>query len=521
MSEKKTGSEQNRLAHPFPSRREVHGSRIPSTTKTGTIPIVDDQETGEKVPVDAVETETSQGWHPVRTQDEGNKKQETDATPAPAKSDPTKDPSTPKKPVAPKAEFPYPSRKTIHQTGAIPISSPEAAEELGIDVNGRPVRRGPVTSSGGHAVARPAVRAPRQAPTKKRGPSRLRTTLVLVLTLIFVGGAAYFAYTALTPPSTQEEEALDYPGPGEGTAEVTIAPGEIGTDIGQKLVDAGVVKTVEGFRRVFDANSAAATIKPGTYTLRKGMTSAAALALLLDEENRVDNALTVNPGQTAEQIIEKLVSVGGFTQDEVDASLADPKAFGLPEEADGNVEGWLAAGSYEVSSDSTPEDLLSEMVSRTVKELERLDIPDDQWETTLTKASILEREVANEEDMGRVARVIENRLSDKEGETAGLLQMDSTVLYGVDKYGGIPTTKDLESGSPYNTYMKPGLPPGPIATPSVEAIEATTNPEEGNWLYFVTVNLDTGETKFASTMDEQEKNTQLLKDWCEANPGRC
>lgn len=364
---------------------------------------------------------------------------------------------------------------------------------------------------------RPSNRSP-----KKRAP-KWRVALILLALLALLGGAAYFAVSSLSGGSegTEVEESLDFPGPGEGEVEVTIFSGETGTDIGQSLVDAGVVKTVEGFVQAFDANSAASTIKPGTYVLREGMTSAGALAALLDEENRQDNAVTVNPGQTAEQVYEKLISVGGFTQEEIDEALKDPDALGLPAQADGNVEGWLAAGSYEVGSDATVTSLLSEMIAGTTTMLTTMGVAEKDWQTTLIKASILEREVSVEKDMPKVARVILNRLDDPDAETKGLLQMDSTVLYGVGKYGGLPTEADLASDSPYNTYRVTGLPPSPIATPSRTAVEATIHPAEGDWLYFVTVNLDTGETLFTSTLAEQQKNIELLNQWCKDNEGRC
>ena len=89
------------------------------------------------------------------------------------------------------------------------------------------------------------------------------------------------------------------------------------------------------------------------------------------------------------------------------------------------------------------------------------------------------------------------------------------------KYGGVPTKDDLANDNPYNTYLIKGLPPGPIASPSSTAINAVLNPEPGDWLYFVTIDLDTGETLFATTNEEQEKNKVKFDEYCEANPGKC
>ncbi len=361
---------------------------------------------------------------------------------------------------------------------------------------------------------------PRRASKARRAP-RWRVALVLLILVALVGGAAYVAISQLGRGSQTVAEELDFPGPGEGTIEVTITSGELGSEIAQSLVDAGVVKTTKGFTKAFEANSASSTIKPGTYTLKKGMTSAAALAALLDEQNRKDNAVTVTAGQTVAEVKEKMVTVAGLSQEEVEAASQDTEAIGLPAVADGDLEGWLSPGSYDVAKDMTAADIFAQMVRATKQTLEGLAVPEDQWEEVLTKASILEREAGSVEDMPKVARVISNRLEQTDGETRGMLQMDSTVLYGVGKQGGLPTEEDLASDSPYNTYRVKGLPPGPVANPSVAAIEATLNPAEGSWLYFVTVNLDTGETLFTDTLAEQEKNIEKLSEWCEANPGKC
>ena len=83
------------------------------------------------------------------------------------------------------------------------------------------------------------------------------------------------------------------------------------------------------------------------------------------------------------------------------------------------------------------------------------------------------------------------------------------------------TKKDRQSKSKYNTYRYKGLPPGPISAPGKAALEAASNPEKGKWLYFVTVNLDTGETKFAENQADFEKIRLEFQTWCQSNPGRC
>lgn len=477
------GTERDPSPPPFPSRREIHGSRIPS--RKGGPPT-------SSVPRTPRPTRTPETSPPVASP--------TRRVDAAKPVEPASPPTSETKPAFPTR------RQHLTETGALPVSKKRAKA-------GAPqpaIRKtAPVAT-----VKKPAQVKAKRAP-------KWRVALVLIILVALVGGAVYLALNTLGRTSTTAQEELDFPGPGEGSVEVTITSGEVGSEIGRTLVDAGVVKTVQGFTRAFEGNSAAATIKPGTYTLKLGMTSAAALAALLDEANRRDNAITVNAGQTAEQVFEKLVTVGGFTDAQIEEALSDPDALGLPAEADGNVEGWLGTGSYELGADATASDALTAMIDATKAKLKDLDAPEDQWQEILIKASILEREAGLEEDMPKVARVISNRLAQPDAETHGLLQMDSTVLYGVGKRGGLPTSEDLESDTPYNTYKVKGLPPTPIASPSTAAIEATLHPAEGDWLYFVTVNLDTGETLFTSDLDKQTENIELLRQWCEANEGRC
>lgn len=362
----------------------------------------------------------------------------------------------------------------------------------------------------------------RRRARKRRRNRRIRSFFIILLVLVLLGGAGWFALKQLDLTGQQSSAyADDYPGPGTGQVEVTIDIGATGTSIGQTLVEAGVVKSTEAFNRAFAANKAAPSIRPGTYRLKKEMSASDAIAALLDEKNRSENTVTVTPGQTTWQIIERITSVTSFTADEVNAALKDTTAIGLPEEAEGNVEGWLAPGSYEVSASDTPTTLLSQMIKRTIGELDALAVPKDQREIILNKASILEREVNIDEYLPKVARVIENRLNNPDAETMGYLQMDSSVLYGVGKTGGVPSADDMADDNPYNTYLYKGLPPTPIAQPSEAAIKAVLKPAEGPWLYYVTVNLETGETLFAQTLAEQEANTARFREYCTANPGKC
>ena len=130
----------------------------------------------------------------------------------------------------------------------------------------------------------------------------------------------------------------------------------------------------------------------------------------------------------------------------------------------------------------------------------------------LTKASLVQGEARLDEDFGKVAQVIENRLADGQP-----LELDSTVNYATQTFDTRTTGAQRDSTSPFNTYRVAGLPPGPIKSPGRQAIEAVAAPTPGPWRYFVTVDLCTGQTAFAETYDEHLANVRVLDAWQQDN----
>ncbi|WP_328705728.1 endolytic transglycosylase MltG [Actinomyces trachealis] len=357
---------------------------------------------------------------------------------------------------------------------------------------------------------------------RRRRRQAIITTLVLAVLaggVLLIGREAVTEIRAAKPASTA---VTDYPGPGEAEVIITIPEGSTGIQIGEILQQNDVVASVEGFVKAFDANAHSGSIQPGTYTLRTKMSAAQAVAGLLDPASKSDHTLTIPEGFTKAQVRERLKTVGHFTEADIDAAFADAQGIGLPAAANGDVEGWLAPRTYDLQENATAKDVISTMVSTTVKHLQETGTSEADYQSILIKASIIERETNRAEYYQQVARVIENRLADTAGETKGLLQMDSTVLYGLGRSGGIPSEAETkDSNNPYNTYAHTGLPPTPIGSPSKEAIAAAKHPAEGSWLYFVTVDLTTGETLFASTAAEHETNVQKLKTYCDTHQEQC
>lgn len=132
----------------------------------------------------------------------------------------------------------------------------------------------------------------------------------------------------------------------------------------------------------------------------------------------------------------------------------------------------------------------------------------------MTVASLVEAE-GRGDAAAKISRVIYNRLKTTGPPTNGLLQIDATVSYALGRsLVAVPTSQDLQVDSPYNTYRNPGLPPGPIEAPGDAALEAAANPATGDWLFYVTVNLATGETKFTDSYDTFLEYKAELQRYC-------
>ena len=368
--------------------------------------------------------------------------------------------------------------------------------------------------------AQPASpRVARRDRAERRRKRRRRTAIAVTVSLLLVVGLVVVAYQLIRPffDGSGEEELADYPGPGSGQVTVLIEQGASGTTMGQALTEAGVVASQQAFVQAFNANPDAPQIQPGTYELMAEMRAEDAVSALLNPANKSELRITVPEGFRVSQVIERVANVAQLPLEEVEAAAENTEELGLPEQADGNLEGWLAAATYTFEPDADATQILSRMVEHTVSIFEELDVPADEQQEVLNRASIIEHEVNRDEDRGKVARVLENRLQNCSGD--GLIGMDSTINYGLGRSGGVPDRSELDDAdNPYNTRIHPGLPPTPIGAPGTAAIEAVLDPPEGEWCYFVTVNLDTGETRFTETYAEHRQNQELFREWLNENP---
>jgi UPF0755 protein len=386
----------------------------------------------------------------------------------------------------------------------------ERSDEVS-DLFGGDTRVAPVD----HRSSRARGRAKEQRERKRR---RRRSIWVLVVAVLMVAGAGYVVVELMGGffgggGTNADGKVEDYSGVGHGSVDVVIKPGDSGGQMATTLVDAGVVASAKAFNKAFAANPQASSIQPGTYRMLLEMKASDAVTALLNPSSRVSFKVTVPEGLTRDQIVAKINEKTLIPVDDLNAALADPAAIGLPAEANGNAEGWLFPATYDVEPGATAASVLTQMTAQTVAVLTQKGIPQDQWETVLNKASLVEREARLAEDRPKVARAIENRL-----EKEMPLDIDSSVAYGLNKPGtGVTTADTQDASNPYNTYKNLGLPPTPIASPGLASIEAVLSPADGDWLFWVTVNLDTGETLFANNLADHQANVEKLREWQAAN----
>ncbi|HEX5332292.1 MAG TPA: endolytic transglycosylase MltG, partial [Cellulomonas sp.] len=350
---------------------------------------------------------------------------------------------------------------------------------------------------------------------KERRSRRRRSLVVLLMALALVGGAAYVVISVLGidfSPTSSQKAVSDYPGPGQGSVDIVIAAGDSGAAIGATLAKADVVATAGAFTKAFNANPAAAGIQPGTYRLFTQMKASDAVSALLNPTSRVSFKVTIQEGLSVKEILAKISTATGIPAADLDAAAADTAALGLPAEAGGQLEGWLFPLTYQVEPGATASSVLAPMVAKTVAVLTAKQVPQAKWEDTLIRASLVEEEGKSPEDRAKIAQAIQNRL-----DIDMHLQIDASLAYGLGKPGTSLTNDDKLVDNPFNLENRVGLPPHPIDSPSEASIDAVLTPTPGDWLFWTAVNLDTGETKFATTLAEHNVNVAELRAWQKAN----
>jgi UPF0755 protein len=315
---------------------------------------------------------------------------------------------------------------------------------------------------------------------------------------LFLAGIAVFLFTfGLFVVRSHNTSSPDYPivTSFQGLPEVIIEipTGSTGSDIGQILFKAKVVKSSASFFRVAVGDSRSEKIAPGSHRITMKISAAQALEQLLDP-NRIPNLIKIYEGGWKSEVVESLKEYG-FSSQEIDQAFKKvrlPKGFT-------SAEGVLFPAQYAFAKGVTATEAVQAMVDRFTQEsVSKLILKGNRDFTPselLTIASIVQAE-GDVKDYPQVARVILNRLK------IGMpLQLDSTVHFIKKVRGQIfLSTQSTLINSPYNTYKRYGLPPGPIGSPGVDAMSAALKPASGDWLFFITV--APGDTRFTKSIDE-------------------
>ena len=347
-------------------------------------------------------------------------------------------------------------------------------------------------------------------PKRKRGKvRRLAPWVALLVILVAIAIPGLYAYHLYQ----NKYHPADYAGPGTGSITVDVQSGDTASSLAPELVSKGVIASTRAFILAAEHNSDPNGLEPGSFRLREHMQASLAYAALLNTANLVDYKVTIPEGlRLLSQIIPALAKADPhLTQAQLKQALKSPD-LGLPSYAGGKAEGYLFPDTYQIPLSATALSALKLMTSAFNQEAASINLTQAAHTVHLTPAqvitvaSLVQAEGGRLQDYPKIARVIYNRLAQ------GMkLELDSTVLYGLNSFGIIASDKQLESDSLYNTYKHAGLPPGPIDSPGNAAIEAALKPASGDWVYFVTVNPKTGETLFTDSQTQFEQYEQELR----------
>ena len=284
---------------------------------------------------------------------------------------------------------------------------------------------------------------------------------------------------------------------------VTIKTGTSTAAIAEELARRGVVNNAFLFKLYVGRQEAQNKLQAGEYDMMTGMTYSTALDALLKGPKVKYYSVTIPEGYTVEQTAQRIAGATPIEEEAfVTAARKSDFNFDFLESLPGeSLEGFLFPKTYTVTDKTTPKNMVGMMLGQFEKETDSINLkPASERGLSLyqlvTVASLIEKEVKVPAERPLVAAVIYNRLN-----RGMLLQFCSTVQYCLPEPKENLLEEDLKIDSPYNTYIYPGLPPGPIASPGLASIEAALNPAPVDYLYFVLTGSD-GSHTFTTTYEE-------------------
>jgi UPF0755 protein len=326
-----------------------------------------------------------------------------------------------------------------------------------------------------------------------------KTTSLIIGAIIILGGFFYFRYQVY------------FSHQGEGEKKIfEISKGEGSSEIAEKLVAANLITGKAYFYYYLKTHDLTSNILPGKYELNNGMTIPDIIITITNKKNILPGyiEITFPEGLTIKQMADKISANGldgqGFL------ALAQKPAQNITTKFEylkevKSLEGYLFPDTYFFAKDINAEGMILKMLNNFDNKLDTdlLQEITKQKKTVaeiITLASIVEKEVSLDSDRAVVAGLFWNRLA--EGQA---LQSDATLSYLLGDTISQHTLAETKIDSPYNTYLKKGLPPGPICNPGLAAIKATIFPEKTDFFYFLS-DPKTGKTIFAKSFSEHVEN---------------
>ena len=405
-----------------------------------------------------------------------------------------------------------------------------------------------MTDNWGRGRAEPvAVGPPRRRMTRSdriraarsKRKRRIGRGFVLAMFIVVVVGAVFLGSKLW---HTLFSGGNDFSGDGVNDVVIQIHDGDSTTAIGKTLQERKVVATVAAFVDAAEGNTAISSIQPGFYKVRTEIPASNAVSRLADPRNRVGK-LVIPEGRQLDDVqdvktnavtdgIFSLISRATCVDLDGDrhcvsvddlkksASSAEPSALSVPDWAMNPVtalgddhrrlEGLIAPGASNIDPSAAPQDILSTLIRTSATQyaqgglLATAKAMNMSPYQILTVGSLVQRE-STPEDFAKVARVIYNRLAENR-----TLEFDSTVNYPLDRIEVATTDADRGQHTQWNTYVRPGLPATPIGSPGQPALAAAEQPVPGDWLYFVTIDMQ-GTTLFTRDYEQHLANIELAK----------
>jgi UPF0755 protein len=338
--------------------------------------------------------------------------------------------------------------------------------------------------------------------------------LALFIVFSLLGAFLYFnSPPAFQPDSLKDREDLVMEFDGETCVAVNfeVLKGESARAVGDRLAELRLIRSRLFWQIICRYSDG--QIKTGNYRIDIPSNPIEIHRLLVSGRQMLLR-VTIPEGLTLSKTARLMENAGICAGDDFLAAASDPEIAGLYRVPGPGMEGYLYPDTYLFPSGYPAEMVVRAMADNFFSRIGRMDerviaMPPDELNRLVILASIVEREYRLDEEAPLMAGVFKNRL-----DIGMALQSCATVEYIITEIQGKPhpevlSTRDTEIRDPYNTYMRPGLPPGPIACPGEVALKAALNPAKSGYLYFRLVDQDSGRHYFSGTLDDHIKAGRL------------